>query len=226
LSDTGPPLPGAPTRERIAVAPSTLLKAAGRFKADLRVVDLGGEEVVVKDYAGKGLVARALGRWQIGRECRAYAWAGPQPFLPRLLGRVDGAALALERVRGAQLADVHPRYADKPALLAALRHAIDALHARGIAHLDLRGRENVMVTPEGRVVVLDLGGAVRLRPGGLAHRLLFPLLAAADEAAWIKWKEMVLPGHLSDRERAFDRRFRRLRTLWVFNPKGAWRRKA
>jgi serine/threonine protein kinase len=100
------------------------------------------------------------------------------------------------------------------------------LHACGIAHLDLRGRENVMVTGEGRIVLVDLGGAIWLRPGGLFHRALFPLLAAADEAAWIKWKEMLSPGTLDARERAFERRFRRLRGLWLFNLKGAWRRKA
>ena len=213
-----------PRREDLARLPGSILKTAGPTKADLRVVDVGSGEVVVKDYAAKPWWARTLGGWQIGRECRAYAFAGPQPFLPRLLGRVDRHALALERVPGDQLADVHPRFPDKGPLLTRLRSAIDALHARGIAHLDLRGRENVMVTADGRIVLLDLGGAVWLRPGGLVHRLLFPLLAAADEAAWVKWKEMLAPGELTERERAFARRFRRLRALWVFNPKGAWRR--
>ena len=226
MTEPGPPHRGAPDRAELARAGATLLKAAGPTKADLRAVDLPWGAVVVKDYAGKPWWLRPWGRWQIARECRAYAFAGPQPFLPRLLGRVDGLALALERVPGQQLADVHGRYPDKEALLRGLRAAIDGLHARGLAHLDLRGRENVMVTPEGRVVLLDLGGAVWLRRGGLLHRLLFPLLATADEAAWIKWKEMLTPGTLSARERAFERRFRRLRALWVFNPKGAWRRKA
>jgi serine/threonine protein kinase len=224
LTDPGPPQSRVPGREALALA--EVLKAAGPTKADLLVLDLPQGGVVIKDYAGKPWWARPWGRWQIARECRAYAFAGGQPFLPRLLGRVDGLALALERVPGAQLADVHREYPDKAALLAALRTAIDALHVKGIVHLDLRGRENVMVTREGRVVLLDLGGAIWLRPGGLLHRLFFPLLVAADEAAWIKWKEMLSPGNLDAREKAFERRFRRLRTLWIFNPKGAWRRKA
>lgn len=223
MTDPGPPLVRPPGRD--ALSRATVLKTAGPTKADLLTLELPGGAVVVKDYAGKPWWARAWGRWQIARECRAYAFAGAQPFLPRLLGRVDPLALALERVPGQQLADVHARFPDKGALLSPLRAAIDALHARGIAHLDLRGRENVMVTPEGRIVLLDLGGAVWMRPRGVLHRLLFPLLATADEAAWIKWKEMLAPGQLDARERAFERRFRRLRTLWVFNLKGAWKRK-
>jgi serine/threonine protein kinase len=223
LGDTGPPLPALPRRE--ALARAGVLKAAGPTKADLRVLELPEGGVVIKDYGSKPWWTRVWAWWQIARECRAYAFAGPQPFLPRLLGRVDALALALERIPGKQLADVHGAYANKGALLSSLRAAIDALHARGIVHLDLRGRENVMVTPEGRIFLLDLGGAVWLRPGGLLHRWLFPWLVTADEAAWIKWKEMLAPGNLDARERAFDRRFRRLRALWIFNLKGAWRRK-
>ena len=208
------------------MARAAVLKVAGPTKADLRVLELPEGSVVIKDYGTKPWWTRAWARWQIARECRAYAFAGPQPFLPRLLGRVEPLALALERIPGQQLADVHGRYPDKRALLSSLRAAIDALHARGIAHLDLRGRENVMVTADGRIYLLDLGGAVWLRPGRLLHRLFFSWLATADEAAWIKWKEMLSPGNLDARERAFDRRFRRLRALWIFNLKGAWRRKA
>ncbi|HEX5041867.1 MAG TPA: hypothetical protein VFV75_03115 [Candidatus Polarisedimenticolaceae bacterium] len=223
MGDPGPPQSDVPARE--ALAGATVLKAAGATKADLRVLERPGGAVVVKDYGDKPWWTRIWAGWQIARECRAYAFAGPQPFLPRLLGRIDRLALALERIPGEQLADVHVRYPDKPALLSSLRAAIDALHARGIVHLDLRGRENVMVTGEGRIYLLDLGGAVWLRPGGLLHRLFFPWLVAADEAAWIKWKEMLSPGNLDARERAFERRFRWLRALWIFNPKGAWKRK-
>lgn len=224
MTDPGPPQPDLPGRE--ALTRATVLKAAGPTKADLRVLERPGGAVVIKDYGAKPWWTRAWARWQIARECRAYAFAGPQPFLPRLLGRLDALALALERIPGEQLADVHGRFPDKRALLSSLRAAIDALHARGIVHLDLRGRENVMVTREGRIYLLDLGGAMWLRPGGLLHRLLFPWLVTADEAAWIKWKEMLDPGNLDPREQAFERRFRRLRALWIFNLKGAWRRKA
>ena len=223
MAEMGPLQPAVPGRE--AVGRAAILKAAGPTKANLRVLDMPGGAVVIKDYGDKPWWTRIWAGWQIARECRAYAFAGPQPFLPRLLGRIDRLALALERIPGEQLADVHGRYPDKQALLSSLRAAIDALHARGIVHLDLRGRENVMVTPDGRIYILDLGGALWLRPGGLLHRLLFPWLVTADEAAWIKWKEMLSPGNLDARERAFDRRFRRLRALWIFNLKGAWRRK-
>jgi len=179
----------------------------------------------VKDFAGKGLWGRTVGRVQIARESRAYAWLGAMEGVPRFVGRVDAHALALAEVDGRQLAfarDLHPQ---GRAILERLRALMDRMHARGLAHLDLRGRENVMVRADGELVVVDLAGAVRLRPGGLAHRLFFRWLERADESAFLKWKLLLDPAGLTMEERDFLRRFGRLRSLWIFNRKGdEWRR--
>jgi hypothetical protein len=187
---------------------------------------------VVKDFSGKGLWGRTIGRIQIAREARAYAWLGSLEGVPRFLGRIDPHALALGDVEGRQLAFARDLHSDGPAILSRLRALIDRMHERGLAHLDLRGRENVLVRPDGALVVVDLAGSVRLRPGGLAHRLLFRWLGRADEAAYLKWKLLLDPDGLTAEERAFLRRFRRVRSLWPFNRKpgegteerGEWRR--
>jgi serine/threonine protein kinase len=62
------------------------------------------------------------------------------------------------------------------------------MHARGVAHLDLRHRSNVLLTADGTPVLIDFGSAVCLRPGGLAARLLLPLLARIDRGALGKWR--------------------------------------
>ena len=86
-------------------------------------------------------------------------------------------------------------------------------------HNDLRGRENVLLRRDGDLAVIDFAGAMRLRPGGLAHRLFFRLLALTDEAAFLKWKGMIAPGTFTREDEMFLRRFERWRALWPFNPK-------
>lgn len=196
-----------------------MLQAGEPDKADLLLVDLGDGVMVVKDFAAKAWWVRLLGRVQIARELRAYRWLGPMPGLPALVGRVDGLALALERVDGERIAFMRDPRARGEDHLAKLRALIDRLHAAGVAHNDLRGRENLLVRADGEVVTLDLAGAVRLAPGGLAHRLLFGWLSLADEAAYLKWKEFLTPGRFTPEEEAFLRRFGRWRALWPFNRK-------
>jgi serine/threonine protein kinase len=179
--------------------------------------------VIVKDFAGRGPWIRRLGRLQIRREAAAYRRLEGVSGVPAFVGRVDPLALAIERVDGERLAFAPLRPEDGPRHLAQLRTILDAIHARGVVHNDLRGRENVLLRRDGGLAVIDFAAAMVLRPGGIAHRLFFRLLALTDEAAFLKWKGMIAPGSYTREDEAFLRRFEMWRVLWPFNPK---RRKA
>lgn len=208
-----------PRREEIARSTVGVLKQGSREKADLRLVSVDGTVVVVKDFASKPWWARLLGRVQIAREAAAYRWLEGEPGIARLVGRVDPLALAIEKVEGEQLAFAESRFTDGARHLAKLRDLIDRLHARGLVHNDLRGRENVLLRPDGEIVIVDLAGALKLRPGGLAHRLFFRALVLADETAFLKWKDLLAPGPYTPEEERYIALHRRFRTFWPFNRK-------
>ena len=188
-------------------------------KADLLVVDVGEGPVVVKDFGSKSWWTRALGRIQIHREVRAYRWLAGEPAVPRFLGRIDPWALAMEKVDGRQLAFAPDRRENGPAYITALRAAIDGIHRAGVAHMDLRGRENVLCLDNGGIVLVDLAGAFCLRPGGILHGMCFRLLTLPDETAFLKWKRNLTPDDLTPEELAMESRSRRWRSLWPFNRK-------
>lgn len=210
-----------PTRGDLSRA--AMLKRGEKNKADLLLLDLGGGPMVVKDFAAKAWWVRLLGRLQIWREHRAYRHLGGLPGVPGLIGRIDAHALAIEKVEGRQLGKVADRREDGTAKLARLRTVVERIHGVGLAHLDLRARENVLVTPEGAIFVVDFASAVRFRPGGLAHRLLFPWFERVDRSALLKWKVILEAGPLTGRERTFLKRHRFWRALWIFNPRGRGR---
>lgn len=187
------------------------------------VVDVEGGSVIVKDFAPRGRWVRGLGRLQIRREAAAYRWLAGVAGVPAFVGRVDPLALAIEWIDGERLAFASLPPGEGLRCVVELRAILDAIHERGVIHNDLRGRENVLLRRDGGLAVVDFAGAVRLRPGGLAHRLFFRLLAVADEAAFLKWKGMIAPGSYTAEDEAFLRRFERWRVWWPFNPK---RRKA
>jgi hypothetical protein len=219
-TDNRPGVPRrVPRRDEIAAATVGVLQRGGREKADLLLVDLGEGVMVVKDFAGKSWWNRLLGRIQIHREVKAYRWLGTMRGIPAFVGSVDGLALAVERVEGERLHGSDDPRAKGAEHLRRIRVLIDRLHEAGVVHNDLRGRENLMLRPDGALMLLDLAGAICLRPSGLAHRLLFHWLAVTDEAAYLKWKEFLVPGSFTPEEEAFLGRYRVLRRLWPFNRK-------
>jgi hypothetical protein len=195
------------------------LKRGGPTKADLMIVDLGEGPLVIKDFGRRAAWVRLIGRLQISRECRAYRWLGPMPGLPRLIGRVDKHALALQWIEGEQLVLACERVVDGAATHHELREIVERMHRAGLVHLDLRGRENVLMGPEGQLFVVDLASAFWFRPGGWAHRWFFPSLEKLDEAALMKWKHLLGAGPYTEMEQSFLHRYRFWRALWIFNRK-------
>jgi hypothetical protein len=219
MQSPAPKIPRCPRRDEIGPGTVTVLVRGVGAKADVLVVAVDGDTVVVKDFAPRGVWVRGVGRLQIRREVEAYRWLSGVDGVPALVGRIDALAVAIENIEGEQLAFAPLTPAEATRHLSTLRGILDAIHERGIVHNDLRGRENVLLRRDGRLAVIDLAAAIRLRPGGLAHRLCFRFLALTDEAAFLKWKGMLAPGSYTAEDEDFLRRFERWRALWPFNPK-------
>ncbi|MBW2272335.1 MAG: hypothetical protein JRG96_03620 [Deltaproteobacteria bacterium] len=149
--------------------------------------------VVVKDFGPRsGLVRWLLGRWITGREMRAYRVLSELAAVPRLLGRLDALALVLEYRPGVLLSR-SLRGSLLPGFMDELRDAVGAMHARGVVHLDLRHRSNVLAGEDGHPVLIDFASALCFRPGGLAARLLLPWFARIDRGALHKWAQRIEP---------------------------------
>ena len=176
------------SRAAIAAHVHKVLEPGTGHDPVVSLAQLGGREIVIKDFAPRGFWVRNLiGHWMIAREARAYRALAGHPAVPRFYGRVDALALALEYRPGRRMS--RRLYgALPPGFLGELEKAIREMHARGVAHLDLRHRTNVMADPNGHPILIDFGSAVCLRPGGLAARVLLPLLAYFDLRALRKWQ--------------------------------------
>lgn len=218
-SSAGESDPRAPTRAELDGSDWPALKIGGPTKADLRVVDLGFGGMVVKDFGHKSWWVRQIGRFQIRREVTAYRWLGRLPGVPRFYGRIDAYALAMQKLDAEQLGTAEVRHTHGQPLMAGLREVVDGIHERGLVHLDLRARENVLVGKDLSVWVLDFATGLWMTPGGRAFRWWFRRLRMIDESALIKWKLFLKAGPLTPEEQRFRRRYRFWRSLWIFNPK-------
>ncbi len=194
----------------------------GRWaKADLWISSLAdGRRVVIKDFRERRLFARWWGRLQIRRECAVLETIQDLPHVVRLVGVLDRDALVLEYVDH-QLLHLLRYRQGRHEYLDQLRRTLDLLQRRGVLHNDLRGKGNILVgRQDGKIVLIDWAGAMRFKPGGVLHALLFRWLRLVDEAAFLKWKRILVPESLTLEDRRFQDRFRRIRALWRINKKG------
>ena len=196
-SRSGPSQPGSPrafSRDELRAAKATLLSRGGLRNPDVLLVEREGERLVVKDFAPRGPLVRAfLGPRIAAREARAYQVLEGHPAVPRFRGWIDSLAFAVEYRPGQRMS--RRLAAALPAeFLARLEAALREMHARGVAHLDLRHRSNVLLAEDGSPVLLDFGSAVCFRPGSLGARALLPLLARIDLGALAKWRRKLAPG--------------------------------
>jgi len=180
-------------RGNLAARTREVLNRGNARNPDVVLVDVGGRLVVVKDFAPRAAWVRAtIGRWITRREMRAYQILAGHPAVPKFLGRIDALAFAVEYRPGRHMsrrlgAELAPGFIDR------LADAVRAMHARGVVHLDLRHRSNVLVDAHEQPVLIDFASALMLSPRGLLGRWLLPRFARWDWDAVEKWRQRVEP---------------------------------
>lgn len=195
-----------------------IIYQGGRGKADIRKDPGGDSGRILKDFSAKSWPIRLLGRVQIEREIRALLQLRGLPGIPEYHGRFGAHGLLMERMEGERItrwSATHPR--DRAAMFDRLSRLVELMHRLGVAHLDLRKRDNILVTRDGRPNVIDFNASICFRPGrGIAH-LFFRFFRRIDTAAILKWKSRLAPELLTEREARSHRRMTFLRRFWIFN---------
>jgi len=163
------------------------LSRGGWGNPDVLLVETRDGPVVVKDFAESPWWFLPVARWLTRRELRAYRQLAGHARVPQLLGSLDALAFCLE-YRPGELLSRSLRGKLPESFLSELRGALADMHARGVAHLDLRHRSNILADSSGHPVLLDFASAVCFRPGSLPARVLLPLLARIDRLALRKWE--------------------------------------
>jgi RIO-like serine/threonine protein kinase len=200
-----------PGPERDPVAPRVLRDKGGFLSPAVSVVAHEGRPAVLKDYRTKNPLTRAiLGPALVRREYAILRHLEGIPGIPRAYRIVEGRALLLEYVEGKTINRFRP--GELPdGVFERLSATVRAMHARGVVHLDLRQRKNIVVAGD-RPWVLDFANALR---GAAAAGL-----RGVDESALLKFKKRNFPHLLTARDRELLESHRFLRRFWIFSPRG------
>lgn len=198
--------------ERSVVSP---FGKKSRCKPDLYQVTVNGRTFMVKDVRHKNFIVRwTFGLWLIAKEWKVYSRLAGVRGIPQPIERIDRFAFAMEFTPGRK---IRRNESVAPDFFSTLARIVEEIHSRGVVHLDLRHKGNILVSDRGEPIVIDFNGSLVFRKGSLAHRLLFPILRRVDRGGIVKLKQRVSPELLTEEERAFAKRFQWLRRLWFFD---------
>ena len=188
----------------------------GHFgKPDLNQVEVGGLSLMVKDVGEKKVFLRwTLGLWLIHKEWKIYSRLVGIKGIPRPIERIDRFAFATEFIAGRPI----PRGEPLPStFFPDLESVLREVHARGVVHMDLRHKGNILISEKGQPFLIDFNSSFAFKERGILRRYLFPLLRWVDYGGLLKVKKRISPSFLTPHETAFLKKFDRIRRLWIFN---------
>jgi len=185
------------------------LKKPRLYGPDVLLINGPQGRVVEKTYRARSLPVRLIGRLLVARESYIYEKLQGIQGIPPLETPADSYTLTTGYMGGANLRETSQK--PEAAYFRRLETLIDAMHDRGVIHLDLRNRRNYGVDEDGHPYLVDFATALYLPQQGL----LFRLLRMIDRAGCLKVKGKIAPELLSASEERRRQRGRRLSRLWL-----------
>ena len=160
--------------------------------------------LVIKIAHGDGLL-RWFHQRLLKHEFDVYRQLDDFPGVPRCYGLIDNRYLVLHKMDGHTMKQQRPQ--DEAAYFKLMLDYIEQMHARGVAHFDLKKKTNLLVTAGDEPCLIDLGVAVIYKAGfhPLNH-YLFQLASIFDFNAWVRHKYSNQLQQISDEDRPYYQR--------------------
>ena len=193
----------------------SLIKGSVFGKPDLSRVEVRDQALMVKDVRQKNFFLRwTLGIWLIHKEWKIYSRLVGVKGIPKAVERIDRFAFAMEFVPGRPIerGETLP-----PSFFSDLERLLNEVHSKGVVHLDLRHKGNILLSEKGEPFLIDFNSSFSFKEKGFLRRFLFPILRWVDYGGLLKLKERVSPSLMTPEEMNFLKCFNRLRKLWIFN---------
>ena len=201
------------TTEQIEAATQKLLGKQGPFRPTVRLLSRDARLFVAKDYrACTPLYRWTVGAWNLRREQAALTRLSGLDGIPEIAATVGPWILVMTFFRGKDLGKTK-KHKQTVEFFDELLALVDEMHRRGVVHLDLRQRRNVLVRPGRHPAIVDFGSALCLRPGSR----LVARLGRIDRSGVLKYKQRANPGRLTRGEARSLRKVERRRRLWPFS---------
>jgi hypothetical protein len=202
-----------PDAHALEVATLRFLRRRSRTRPDLRLIEWQGARAVAKDWSNAWALLRPHARRCLDREWRALEALADLPGVPRPLARLP-QAIVVSFLPGQPLQYARWQLAQRGAFFDALAACVERIHARGVVHLDLRQRRNILRGRDGEPILVDFEAALVCNPARLGGRIALGWGRRIDRLAILKHKRRYAQRLLTPRERRIADLMRISRWAW------------
>ena len=156
------------------------------YQGHIHIAQFGDKKVVIKSAAGCWITLW-INRWMLQNEYNVYRRLDGVTGIPHCFGFFLNRYLVLEHVDAQTMRDAS--ISDREAFLVDMLAIIKAVHSRGIAHGDLKRKDNILVTRDSKPYLIDFGiSTVRKRGFRPLNYLWHRFCHQHDLNAWLKHK--------------------------------------
>ena len=160
--------------------------------------------LIIKAPIGWGL-GRFIRRLMLRNEYKVYSRLSDVSLVPHCYGLLNKCYLVLEFIDGVPIRKA--QITDREMFFATLLKLIKELHKAGVAHTDLKKKDNLLVVEGNTPYVIDFGVAVIRKPGfAPLNHYLYNLSRKFDFNAWIKLKYNGRYEKIIDQDRVYFNR--------------------
>jgi len=145
-----------------------------------------GQRLILKAPMGWGL-GRLIRLAMLRNEYRVYSRLPEIRGIPHCYGLLDGRYIVLEYIDAVPIRSA--QITDRSVFFGSLLSLVKELHKAGIAHTDLKKKDNLLVVEGKTPYVIDFGVAIVRKPGfAPLNHYLYNLASTFDFNAWVKLK--------------------------------------
>ncbi len=156
------------------------------YQGGIHIGNIGGHKILVKSAAEKGMTS-SMCRWFLRREYRVYQRLTGIKGIPHCYGFFAGRFLVLEYIDSKTMRQAS--LGNRQVFFDEMFEIIESIHARGVAHGDLKRKDNILVREGMHPCILDFGVAA-VKKDGLHpfNHFWYRFAKQHDLNAWLKHK--------------------------------------
>ncbi len=166
-----------------------LIKSYEGIQGVLYTLKLNGQCYLIKKANKPKTILGLFNQRSLKKESKIYNKLKGLKGIPNCYGLTNSGGLILEHIDGHSYREKQDELSDNEIFFQSFLELIFSMHKMGVAHGDLKRKDNILVSVKNEPFLIDFGTAITInKKSWIIQKCVFNFLKKTDLNAWIKHK--------------------------------------